>query len=191
MAISENLKTVAKHMRAIVGGTPKIHRYWDDNHHSSIDIFESRNRPNNNINTYSTIGLSGYSINKILDDFLLRVEFIGSCNEEYDQFANILATCAFNIINSKFTISRGEIYRNVIAMYYPGFTMKHIAFIHPAFQDTPINLTIDNQFITWLQALPISPLEEEFIINNGIEEFERLLEREEVDIFNLKRSSIL
>ena len=100
-------KLIVQKILQIVGGKPKVVEYKDEEKKSNIDIFIGGDTPFKGMNTYSTIGLSDYSIGLLVEDKELRVEFIGSCESEYREYANILSSCTFNIINTQFSCSPG------------------------------------------------------------------------------------
>lgn len=103
-----DIKVVANHILRSVGGTPKVVRFYNSNKSRSIDIFQSQDSPMNTINTFSTIGLSMYSIDrKLLDDSELRIEIIAAAPSENTIFANVLTSCSFNIISGAYTCSPG------------------------------------------------------------------------------------
>lgn len=110
-----DVKIVANHILNSVGGTPKVQRFYNSNKNQFIDIFQSHNNPMNTVNTFSTIGLSMYSIDrKFADDSELRVEFIAASPAENTLFANVLASCSFNIISGTHTCSHGTVFTNIL-----------------------------------------------------------------------------
>ena len=69
--------------------------------------------------------------------------------------------------------------------------MKHILFVKPFSWDTDFYLEMDDCIVTWLEILPISDSELNFIIENGCESFEEILEESKVDILDLNRPSVV
>src|SRR5699024_7697704 len=94
-------------------------KYWDDKNISNIDILVATDRPGDGITSYSTIGLSDYSIGYSVDEKPLRVEIVGSSATIFEYFPNILSTCAFNIINTNLSIFHGEIFKGIILHFEP------------------------------------------------------------------------
>jgi hypothetical protein len=188
----DTLKIIAKAAWNSFGGEPRIFEYWDDAQKNSIDVLSTPNQPCKGISSYSTIGLSEHDIGYVKNFKSIRVEIVGACATEYDSFSNILATCAFCVINSNFNISGGKIFRDTIFMYYPNFSMKHILFISPFLWNESLKaIDLDEKIVTWLLAIPISEQEFLFASQHGVEALEKLFEKEQIDLFNLNRVSIL
>lgn len=191
MTVSDENKTIAKAALAVFGGKPAVHAYWDDNNENYVDIMSCCDRPYDGVTSYSTIGLSGYSIDQTVDDIPLRVEIVGACASSYNFFPNILGTCAFNIINSKYTCYPGAIFHNVIKYYMPDCSMKHIMFISPFLWENKLTiLDFADKKVAWLLALPISEKEFEFAQRNSTDDLETIFEEHQIDIFDLNRKSV-
>jgi len=185
-------RTIARTALKAFGGEPKVFEYWDENKENSIDLLFTINRPYDELTSYSTIGLSDYTIGYSVDEKPLRAEIVGACATEYEFFPNILTTCAFFIINSKFSISPGKIFEDIIPMYYPNHEMKHVLFTSPfLWEDSLMTIDFDSKKVAWLLAVPISDNEKLFAEENGTEKLKDLLEQKEIDITDLKRRSVL
>lgn len=191
MSISDENRIIAKSALRTFGGKPSVSKYWDGNNDSSVDMLSTVNRPFDGITSYSTIGLSDYSIGLIVDETPLRIEIVGASATDYEQFPNILASCAFCIINSKFLVSHGEIFRDIIQVYYPNSDMKHVLFLSPFLWEDLKTLELQNKKVAWLLAVPISQDEYLFAQEKGVDSLEELFEQEDIDIFDLERESVL
>ena len=191
MSISNENKIIAKTALHAFGGKPSVSKYWDENNVSNIDMLTTVNRPFDGVSSYSTIGLSDHSIELTVDETPLRIEIVGASATDYEQFPNILASCAFCIINSKFSVSHGKVFRDIIKMYYPNTEMKHVLFVSPFLWEDLKTLEFSNKKVAWLLAVPISENEYLFAQEKGTDSLEELFEQEEIDIFDLERESIL
>ena len=117
-----------------IGSDVNVQRYYDRQNESNIDIYIAKNRQVPDLLTYSTIGLLEYTIGmKDRNDREIRIELIGTCSADAEVFPNILASCVFNIINSKYTCKPGIVYPGVITPYLDEMDMKHIYFTSPFF----------------------------------------------------------
>ena len=115
--INTHKKTIFKKLHEAIGMTPDVVRYHDGNNISTIDLYIGVDRPDFGITTFSTIGLSEHSIDLVSKDGKdIGVEFIAICNSDVLEFPNILATCAFNIINSKYSCTYGTVYPYVVIL---------------------------------------------------------------------------
>lgn len=186
-----DVKIVANHILNSVGGTPKVQRFYNSNKNQFIDIFQSHNNPMNTVNTFSTIGLSMYSIDrKFADDSELRVEFIAASPAENTLFANVLASCAFNIISREYTCSPGTVILNILEQYFEDSNMKHILFVTPFLWDID-DLLFEDRTVTWLMAVPISNEELDYLRRNGSDKLEQLFEEQQIDFYDLNRQDVI
>ena len=191
MCVTEEGKTIARTALAAFGGKPSVAKYWDNEKNNSIDILQCSNSPQAGIVAYSTIGLSNYNIGFVVNDVNLRIELVGACDSRFDFFSNILATCAFNIINSNYACFPGTMFTNVISMYDSEMLLKHILFVTPFLWDAKLKtLNLVDKKVAWLLAVPISNEEYNYARQEGTDNLETMLEEKQVDIFDLHRSSI-
>lgn len=189
--MTNDIKIIAQKVLKAIGGTPKVIEYLDRDETSKIPIFIGENRPYQEIVSYATIGLSDYSIGLKIDNKELRVEFIGACETYYDEFVNIVSTCAFNIINDHYSCEPGTVYPNVVSMYYPNLEMKHIFFTTPFLWEGLEGIETADNYISWLMMIPISDKEFDYLRKNGSDKLEDLFEENQIDIFDLSRKSII
>lgn len=190
MSVSEDKKVLARTALNAFGGKPNVSKYWDDNNKSSVDILSCEDKNFEGILSYSTLGLSDFSIGYEENRIPLRVEFVGASN--YDCFPNILATCAFNIINSKFDCSFGTIFKDVVKMYLPESPMKHILFLSPFLWEEKLKtVKFENKQVAWLIAIPISEEEKNYADKNGLKALEELFDDNQINVFDLERASFI
>lgn len=191
MSVSNENKIIAKAAFDAFGGKPSVTKYWDDKNESSIDILSCGGRPYNGVTSHSTIGLSSYSIGYTTDSTPLRIEIVGACASGYDCFRNILASCAFNIINTKFKCYPGAIFENIVKFYMHDSLMRHILFVSPFLWENRLKtLNFEDKKVAWLLAVPISEEEFKYAKDKGTDALEELFDEEQIDIFNLNRKSV-
>lgn len=192
MAVSNEMKQIAKYLASTFGGKSSVFTYGDDNNKSKIAILHSENTPQTGEISYGTIGLCDYDIDLEVDEKPLRVEIVGACISEFKEFGNIISTCAFNIINSGYECYPGIIYPNVVKMYYEDLEMQHIMLVDPFLWDDKLDtLTFDDKIVEWLQAIPISDFEYAYAKEHGSDALGDLLEKANIDILDLERESII
>ena len=130
-------KTIFKVLHETIQLTPKVLSYADEAKENQIDMYIGENRPDIGLTTYSTIGLSEYSIGLINQTGKeIRIEFIGMCNSDFLEFPNIIASCAFNIIKGNYSCTPGMVNPNVIDQYYDGLEMHHIYYTYPIYWES-------------------------------------------------------
>lgn len=192
MNVSNEKKRLAKYVANIFGGKASVFTYGDDNKESKIAILHAESSPNFGEISYSTIGLSDYDIDLTVEDKPLRVEIVGASPNEFQEYGNIISTCAFNIINSGYFCFPGMIYPDIVKMYYPDYNMKHIMFVSPFLWNDKLEAQdLESKRILWLQTIPISEVEYLYVEKNGSESFLELLEESDIDILDLDRESIV
>lgn len=190
--ISNENKKIANTALEVFGGKPLVWTYADENNESKIDILPCQDRPYSSITSYSTLGLSDYSVGLEVEGITLGVEIVGACRSEYDKYSNVISTCAFNIINSHFKCYPDAIFKRIVEMYYPSFLMKHILFIPPFGWDKEFHtLEFPTKKVAWLLATPISELEFRLAEEKGVDLLKSLFEEKQIDIYDLNRKSVI
>jgi hypothetical protein len=189
--ISVSNKLLAKAMASAFGSKPQVSRYWDDHRKDYVDILTCVNAPQANVNSYGTLGLSDCRLLNNGKDVGLRVEFVSACGARHKEFANILSTAAFCVINSGWYPSPGGIFSGLISMYQADTDMEHLLFTSPFLWEDLKTLDLDDKTVAWLMLVPISERERKFAENNGSGALEDLFVEKQIDVFNLDRTSIL
>lgn len=188
MSISTENKALHRYLSTLLG-SGKVHAYWDKAEESSVDILEVNDVPAPKVNTWATIGLSDAPTGLTVNGVPLGVEFLFSSMAVNSRAANIIATCAFNVINSKMKSELGVIYPRVVEMYYKNINVNHVLLGNPYLWDIKTQ-EFDTKVVAWLLLVPISDAESDIAESKGVDHLERKLETRSVDIFNLGRRSI-
>lgn len=183
-------KKLAYKLLKVVEGNPAVTRYWDASNKKYIDIFCSKNRPYEGINTSATIGLSDHNVGLTSGNKKLRVEIIGACDDDQTEFPNILSTAAFEIID-KAKCNYGDILPRIIELYYPKANMKHVCFMAPFLWEGLATLEFPDTKVAWLLMVPISDNEMKYALQHGVDELESLFERANINIFDINRISAI
>ena len=159
---------IAQEIARAVGGVPQAYTFR--NHDNKLDLFIGENCPDDYLTTAATIGLSEYTIYRRINDKPLRVEIIGAADAELEYFPNII--------------------RN----YYPNAKVNHIFFTQPFLWDLE-SFDFDEEYVTWLQAIPITEAELQFIEKHGAEvgaqKLEELFEEHQIDVYDFMRPSVV
>jgi hypothetical protein len=190
MAVSKENKALALYLGPILGGTPSVSKFWDKENRNDVDILTVRDSPEAGVSSYATLGLSDYSIGLSSDDARLAIESLLALRNGYQDAANILASCAFSVINSKVKVRPGGIFPCVIESYRPDIEMKHVFLVPPFLWDLKTQ-EFPTKKVAWLLAVPISEKEKGFAVENGSDALESLFEEKQIDIFDLERESIV
>jgi len=180
-------RMIADELLKVVGGKPTVHRYWDTSNTKYIDIFCADDRPYDGVIACATIGLSDHSIGISSQNKELRVEILGACNDNQKEYANILSTAAFEIMD-KSECNYGYILPRIIELYYPNVSMKHICLMTPFLWEGLSTIELKDIKVAWLLMVPISDKEMEYALQYGIDELETLFERYNINIFDINRA---
>lgn len=192
MNIKNDYKVIAKYLRDVIGMKANVKKYYDKNENKSVYIMTINDVLEDGINFYSTIGTSDYSLNKYVEGLPLRVELMFTAEAVEAKVPNMLASCAFCIMNSNYKCYPGAIFHNIISSYIKDTDMKHVMFVEPFFWDDKLkNLKFEEKIVTWLLAIPISEAECIYMEENGLDALEELFEDYDIDVFDLNRKSIL
>ena len=69
--------------------------------------------------------------------------------------------------------------------------MKHFLLVPPFLWDGFETLEVGGQAVAWLQAVPISDRERDLAEREGSDSLEDLFERQQIDVFDLDRPSVV
>lgn len=185
---------VAQHVAtALRSDRPPIRRFLDANEQSDVFVMTAADCPQVGVNTFATVGLSEHSLMKDGSVFPTRVELVAACGTAYSGLENVVSTAAFGVINSKWFCAPGVIFPGVVSMH-PGVseTMSDVYFTHPFLWETRLRSTeLSGRTVAWLLVVPVSKRETAFALANGSDKLAYLLERSDIDIFNLNRPSVV
>ncbi|MEG0314958.1 MAG: suppressor of fused domain protein [Erysipelotrichaceae bacterium] len=183
-------KIVAQHELKILGGTPKVNRYLNDIKDKSIDILICMDVPQKGIQSCASIGLNNTDIGLHIGEQKLRVEILGACDKQINEFGNIIASVAFNIMDSN-KCYPGYIVEDIINQYIPESHMKHVLLTDPFLWKKEKNISVENLCISLLMIVPISDEEFDYVKKKGVDALEKQFEEKEIDIYNIYRKSII
>ncbi|NFN93489.1 suppressor of fused domain protein [Clostridium botulinum] len=183
-------KIIAKKELEVIGGKPKVFRYWDEKEKKSIDIMSCIDRPYTGVMSCATIGLSEYDIGMLSDNKKLRLELLGACDVTEELFPNIVSTTAFEI-TERDNCGYGHIIPNVIQQYIYDCEMKHVYLVNPFLWNGFKSIEFEDRKVAWLLIIPISNEEKDYALVNGWNALETKFEEADIDIFNLRRKSIV
>lgn len=173
---------------------PAAIEYWDNDHRSSVHVVSAEDSPTDGVTSYGTLGLSHHPLIVDGEELGVRMEVLGACASEEGAFGNVLATVAFNMINSGMMVVPGAIQPDVITMYEAGASMRHLLFL-PNFEwdEKPETLRLPERTVTFLYALPIAESERVYAAEHGIDALAELfdVDDDQINVFDLDRSPVV
>ena len=157
-----------------------------------FDILTCKDRPIKKVNSYSTLALSDYFIGKDKNNISLGVELLGACASQYDRFDAIIDLCALTILANKLFCPPGTILEKMVQKYYSDSPMKHVLLHNPFGWDKEVvSLHFPQKTVAWLLCVPISEAEYGYAKDTGVAALTALFEKEQIDIYDLYRNSVV
>jgi hypothetical protein len=193
--VSEEAKKVARAALAVFGGEPSVGCYWDENNVSNVDILVCRGSPTRGALSVATVNFAAIDIGLTMPDGRpLRAEFVGAAYDRFPSIANMLSTCAFNVINSGYPCRPGEIHYGVVKVYYEDVTTRHVMLKSPwdgFWRDDLQELEFPDRVVAWIYAVPISEAEAGYAEERGVDALDELLAAKHIDVLDLNRPSVM
>ena len=187
---TESEKAAARKVAAVFGGKPKVFRHADVPELNFIDILSCEGQPDRPLTSYSTLGLHNYP--NVIDDVDIRIELCGAAPTETPDFADVLATCAFNVIKDSWRCAPAMAHPDVVKMYFPAATMRHVAFTEPfVWEDLSTVHLPGDVTVHWLMVIPISESEYVYMHKEGWDALEALFDQKQIDIWDLNRTPVV
>lgn len=182
-------RVIAQHSLSFIGGTPKTLTYHSNSGNKRIDIIINSNVGFRNTEVVSTLGLYRANLSMVAGNLPLRLELITMCDVDDESWRNILASAAFEIMDFPF-FKYGMVVQNVVGAY-KNTNLKHAFLTSPVFWDKYQSLVTSNCIVAWLMPVPVSDSERRFILKNGPDAFETLLEEQNANISDLNRKPLV
>lgn len=191
MDIPAEHQTIATHLAAVFSGLPQVINFSDEAGKHDVAVLRAKNSPVKDIDSYSTIGLSDLEQTFEGLDKPIRVELVGACGSDVTKFDNLLSTAAFCVLNHGWPCHPGAIFADLVTLYQLSETLEHLFLVDPYLWDGLDELTLPDREVLWLMAVPISEAEAAFAEENGSDALEDLFEKNQIDVFDLNRPSVV
>lgn len=191
MAATAENRQLARIVADVFDAKFVVNRYWDEAEKSHVEILACDGQPQTGLVSYSTLGLSDSPLFDDGQELDLRLELVGAGPADVEGFANVLATAAFCIINSKWFCCPGRIFPDIVAMHGISSTLEHVLFVPPFLWESNFEtVDLETKKVAWLQVVPISESELRFASSEGSEKLEERFEKAKIDVFDLNRKSV-
>lgn len=195
---SQENKNIFSHIQHVFGADNIFTGIVDDNDQYLVDVISADNCPEPGVISHSTIMTSDYPLMRNGEEYPVRLELLGAAHKRFRRkkgdFRYVLATASFFIMKNKWFCAPGMVFARMLDYYNLSRTLHHLLFVPPALWDNHFNTVLDlgSKRVTWLLAVPISDAEAQLVHEQqSSEQLEALLERYEVDIFDLNRRSVV
>jgi hypothetical protein len=189
---SHSNRLIYRWVKEALGAKPLIARYHDDDEAHRVDVASLADGRWPGYSIYSTIGLAESPLfHRSGDPFPLRVEIMGGCQTDCGWFPNALATCAFFVMKDHWLPRPGVVFETLVEMYDASSMLKHFYFTEPWDWEILHEVRqLPDRTFTWLWTFPISDGESRLVSEEGGEAFEVLLRRENVNVYDVRRSPL-
>lgn len=189
---NDHTKKVFEHLEAALDAKASRFARYSNDGKDDLFVMELDDHPQTGVKTYSTVGLSRFPLMKNEKRSAVSLEIIGSCGSAFPDFNNLISASAFHVIFSKWYCCPGMIYPDVVSQCGISVTMNDVYFANPFLWDNKLhNLKVNSSTVAWLLAVPISRGESNYARKFGTDKLEELFEKEDIDIFNLNRQSVV
>jgi hypothetical protein len=191
IVISPENKKLAQYLLGVMGKRPSIRTHRrDENPDESVDIVSAADVPTAGVTTHASIRLSDFDTGLRIEGIPLGVELLTAADSSVEFAPNVIATCAFNIMNAGGACKPGNVHHRVVELYYPRSHLKHI------YLAAPILWPIETQHLgskvaAWLMALPISDAELRLFEDQGEQALEDRFEAAQIDVYDWNRPSVV
>lgn len=184
-------KKITRIAATAFGGDSSVNRYRDDSHGTRVDVLSCKDSPHAGVSSFATIGVSEATLMTAPQESGVRTELVGACDTRFKQFADCLSTAAFFVINNGWSVARGAIFPDVLSIYGLSPTMRHFILLRPFLWERKLRtIHLSDGRVTWLLAVPISNEERAIAEAEGAPVLEALLQRGQVNVFDLNRRSV-
>ncbi|WP_031498888.1 suppressor of fused domain protein [Bryobacter aggregatus] len=185
--ISED-KQVTRKVTEAFGETYTLERQSDPTRKFELSVLCFHGQPAPGISSYSTIGLWRTPLEP---DPHTRLELVGAFPSDKEGFSAVLATAAFRIMRTQKPIGPGDVFPGYMREWYPKCTVPHLFFTLPSTwaQESLLPFRMGNLEVSFLQALPISDGEYDYLSEHGEDSLEIKLIQNNIDFYDLKRKS--
>lgn len=184
---------VAKYLAERFGGRCEVFEYGQDEGDLRVHVLECANTPSQGLTSYGTVGMSEFDNQLVTaEGSPLRVELVSAAGEGWGFVAQALATCAFNVGGGEYRCKPGTVFPSVFEGYETPVTTPHAFMWYPFFWEAEFSgLVFENVQIEWLQVVPITDAEMEYVRDFGAEALvDRLEAVSDRELSSLDRSSV-
>ena len=187
--LPETRPLVSRFLKERLGGDTSTRAYYDEREEHAVAVVEAVGAPAPSLSTFSTASL--HVVENRLEGDDIRVELMMTVLREGAVAGNIVATSAFNVMKSGWLAAPGVVFPDVVREYSPTTTTPHVMWTEPFAFDDLSTVTLDGIAldIHWLQGVPLTDREVDFLRSDGYDAMSARLESQDAEYFDLGRPS--
>lgn len=161
---------------------------------ASVDLLRFSDVPDVGIDTHATAGLASKAItDQYGNPYSFGAEFIAAVPAGLPYFDAVMRACVSRVIAEDARVHPGAVLTNLFRLF-PGTdeALIHGLCVPPFLWPDALGLIeLAARDIRYLQIIPITDAERTHAASEGFDALEALFEREQVDIFDFQRGSVL
>jgi Suppressor of fused protein (SUFU) len=157
--------------------------------HEDLSCLVVPDLPDDNISTVVSLGISNFAVSKSEPYSRVFVELVTAGYSKFDLsiITRALNKCGEKVKRQETGFTHGQILTGIFDSHFDSFLLTS-----PFSWDNRFTtVEIGENKLAWLQAVPICRAERAVFDSEGFDALERLMERSDVDIFDLSRESVL
>jgi len=156
-----------------------------------VEVLRFGDQPERGVVTYASLGLCDHPW---YEAHRPRLEILLGTTVDDAVVPQIVANCAFHVMDKQFFPEPGTVVRDIIAVLHAGSLserLPHVYFMDPSPWRMILPLEVGPPRLEVVAAVPVSEPEYRYWRNFGSRELERVFEQSGVDLFDLERASVV
>jgi hypothetical protein len=180
---------LGKKIRSKFGQNTRVVRFADDDEENFVFIVSGLDCPTEGVTSYGTVGLYKHLQNA--GQAKVSVEIVTACATATPHIDNLIASCVFESIKNRSDIIYGSLLRNILDQYEVSRSLMHVTFVSPFLWEGLNKVVVEDVSIHCLMMIAISDAEALYLESHGIDALERRFSEEQIDLFDINRSSVI
>ncbi|MGN6377207.1 MAG: suppressor of fused domain protein [Sphingomonas sp.] len=187
MTISDLARASAQELADTFAAPPRFVR-CHNNGTVKIDIGIGEDAPGPGLGSVGTVTLADHDLG--FGD--TRLQIIALFRKAAEGFSGLIGGSALAVVELGWPLRWGACHPDLLTVYGLSETLPHLYFVPPfSWRGGPGALSVGEQKVEWLQAIPIAEAERAYAEANGAATLEEKLVAGNVDITDLTRTSVV
>jgi len=175
------------------GGSPLRFRVVHNTRKYEVDVLAMPGKPEAELCCLGTIGLWRTNLQGPKTSESQRVELVSIFEASREGAREVLAVAAFKVMRTQRKLSAGTVFVNCLHDWYPQATIRHLYFVDANLWSFPqlVPATMGSLQICFVEALPITESEYQYVQERGGEALEANLLGASANLWDLKQNACL
>jgi len=190
--VSPENQNLAQFVGKVFGGDWSMAAHNDENGQAVVYTLAGKDKTKPGVLSHATIGLSDYQLGQDKSGISLGAELVCGGYERFDYIDLALANAARFVMGNSLKFKPGTIFANLLSDFDDNSQMNHILFAVPSLWNNQLYpLQFQTKTVLWLQAIPISDSEKEYGEQHGPDALGNKLTGGKIDLYDLRRESVV